>query len=337
MRTVEIQRLAFLKEKQKSEPLNEKEIERLRQLEAKQFGENQKEALTNGRHEQPKSGDTTPTTTGRVDSQGGGEIGGKGSSNERANRNKSNPPTGGVDNTNGGSSRSDGDIGGTSRTKSGEPRGSDDGSHRTSGGDSGSESGDGSETGNIGGSGSQGGAQEVGSQRSINLKPRGDVKPNRKKAANNKNKKNELDSDMIAALLTSGFGLIANASGRRHWEITEDEAESVAVPMGYLIENMTAKQKKMIEKYSNPVMLASAVAGIVVPRIMIDIALMKHGQTKKRGAFVNVDSQREIKVNIGADTQTDIRVGSVSDDGGDTGSDKNASPVNDPIVAGLFK
>lgn len=337
MRQVEIQRMEFLQNKDKTpEGLDEKETERLRQLEAKLFAEQSKGGNKDGGRTSSSAGSDTRTNSGDGDNQDGGKVGRKGTSNERANGDESNSSTPRPSGENDGVNRPSGNRGRGSRTKSVEPRDENGGSGGDSRGDNGEpriDSGD--DAGRVGGSIGERGQEETQTLGTTHLKPKTSVVPKRKKATNKK-KSNELDADMISALLTSGFGLIAKATARPHWEITEDEADSVAEPMEFLIDNMTAKQKKAIEKYSNPIMLASAVAGIVVPRIMIDMALMKQSKRPKEVAS-NVRTENTLEANIDGGSQSNFKLGGVSKDGRDSGSGQVASPVNDSVITGLFK
>jgi hypothetical protein len=166
----------------------------------------------------------------------------------------------------------------------------------------------------------------------VNLKPK-DIKPKRKKAPNKKS--TELDADTLSALIQSGFSLIANVSGRPHWEVSEEEADAVADPLDKILDNLTTKQKKAIEKYSAPVMLAGAIAGIVVPRIMTDLYTAKRKKQGK-GVVTNVRNERTIEADINGGIATDIRIGQNERHEGNPANVQSGTPVNDPIVTGLF-
>jgi hypothetical protein len=336
MRAVEIERLNFLRAKAKTpEGLNEKETERLRGLESKEFTEKSKGGSVNGSIEQSgaDSGKSVKADTRDVDNSTSGKVSRKGARNERADGNESDSIARGTGGASGGPTRPNGNSNRGIGAESDEPRESDSGN---SGADRDNDGADGDRPTGDGSGRSVGDSSEEksGTQRVSNLSPKKDIKP--KKKALTQKKKKEVDADMIGGLLLSGFSLIAKTTGRKHWEITEDEAESVAEPMEYLLDNMTAKQKKAIEKYSNPIMLASAVAGIVVPRLMVDIAMMKVQSTKAKGGAVNVRSERTIETNIDGGIISNFGVGTVQDPRRDTEASKVATPVNDPIVAGLF-
>lgn len=343
MRQTELDRMNFLINKRDSgEQLNDKEHERLDSLLEKQAKENQKqEVKENGRREQQS--DRSTNHPGGDDSQnGGGELR-KGESPQHGNRNKTNRDNGGTDKrisnngnrndvSNDGSPRPIGDISGSSRAESGQSSRESRGDNRGANGGRGrgEQSGINSDSGSRSGSGNHG--QESEAQRVVNLKPK-DIKPKRKKAPGKKS--TELDAETLSALIQSGFSLIANVSGRQHWEVSEEEADAVAEPLDKILDNLTAKQKKAIEKYSAPVMLAGAVAGIVIPRVMTDLYMIKKRKQGK-GVVTNAGHERTIEANINGDITTDIKLGQNERHGGDSANVQSSSPVNDPIVTGLF-
>lgn len=137
-----------------------------------------------------------------------------------------------------------------------------------------------------------GGSDNPGEEKTLirgktsNLIPDTNIKPQRKRKKNqveNPVVNNELD--FIAIVLQSGFSMIANVTNRSYWNITEDEATSVSVPLTKMFDSLDKVQKKKFEKYINPVMLGSAIAGIVVPRVMRD--MKEGGQYGKRKTFGN--------------------------------------------------
>lgn len=112
------------------------------------------------------------------------------------------------------------------------------------------------------------------------LAPKKEIKPRKKKepAAAAGNPIVNSDMDFIAIVLQSGFGMIAAVTARPHWEISEGEAKSVSDPLTKMFNALDKAKKKQLEKYINPIMLGSAVAGIVVPRLMVDMAIAKEAK-----------------------------------------------------------
>lgn len=337
MRTSELDRLNFLiNKKETGEQLSEKEYTRLASLLEKQ----QKEGVINGQRRTENTGDATGNrgdNAGGDNNPNGGEKPRESKSAQYGDGNKTNRNNGGVnklvqnvDNgnngANDGSIRPIGDIGGSNRAKSRKPPrqsgGNDRDDRRT-------------ETGRIDGSaehssGESDENEKINISGVTNVKPK-DIKPKRKKAPSKKT--NELDADVLSALIQSGFSLIAGISSRKHWEVSEEEANTIADPLEKILDNMTAKQKKAIEKYSAPIMLAGAVAGIVVPRVMVDIYLIKN----KKGVVPNVRSEKTIESDIARDVTTNIKIGDTNRPGENSANVSGDSPVNDSVITGLFR
>lgn len=149
------------------------------------------------------------------------------------------------------------------------------------------------------------------------------IKPKRKSS---KKKKDEgLTTDVLGAVIQSGFGLIASVSKRKHWEISNDEAIAVAEPSMKIIDNLTAKQKKVIEKYSAPMMLASAVAGITIPRILTDREYSKYKRTLKKNGGVT-DGKREI-TNISSQNIGGVTADNIGHGGATFIGEKHSTPI----------
>jgi len=330
MRTVEIERLNFLRQKRDNgETLSDKELLRLESLEEKEAAELQKEDKSNG-----PGGNSFNGSDSTGNNRSGREVGSEGPGNQPTNRNQSasiasnsNNPGNGVGGQTGNNARSDRAEG---REVSGQDRGNNRGSEST--GDRGTE---GSSADSGSGRGGASGQETSQLQGTSNLKKPRDVKPNRKSAAPDKKKANsgQLDQETIGALIQSGFSLIANATGHKIWEISEDEALSVAAPTEKLIDQLSAAQKKKIEKYSTPIMLASAVAGIVVPRVMFEMYNRRSGNGKTNKTN---DSAIEVKQVSTGDILPPGAIGGPIENGRNTNDAPLGAPVNDEVISGLF-
>lgn len=330
MRTHEKTRLDFLRRKKETFPLTEAETKRLNQLAALETADN-KEEKNDGRTSGSNSGGnpgnpgTNPSDPPAANIGSGEQVGGESRSPERAERNDTDSDANGISDNTGGEvgdtgrgDRPDRSAGGSDNAAGGRIDGND---GSIGSGEAGGTDGNADRT-NI-----DAGAEKT-SIRVSNLKPKADVKPKRAKAKT-KGKSTDLDADLLSGLLQSGFSLIAAVTKKPHWEITEDEADSVADPLEKVMDNLTAKQKKSLEKYSAPMMLAAAVAGIVIPRAMIDIAQIK----KNKGGVPLVRNQTPIKSSPIESNRADKPTG---ESVGNPVLAPNYAPANDKVIAGLF-
>jgi len=322
------------------------EIERLRVLRTKKdtgavLTARENETLTKLEDLERKEIEKNGINGSRKNSSGSGNQPDQGGSNEQGERNQ--PSTSDPGNTDKvGSPRiepiSD------NRETAGNSGNLDDPNGSNRGENNGCEEFGGSESGIDGGTenrGEEGTGEEEGQRNSKPIilntaAPIQSVKAVRKKAApkekvpvNNPIVNSELD--FIAIILQTGFSTIATVTARDHWAITQDEATSVSTPLAKMFDQLDKVQKKKLEKYINPVMLASAVAGIVIPRLMVDLANSKQG-VKYIGTKteVKVDTNRIITTDDNRTTEAGEQKFNA-----DT-NQTDPSDVNS-IIAGIFK
>lgn len=162
-----------------------------------------------------------------------------------------------------------------------------------------------------------------------------DIAPKRKVGKPQKSKKatgGALDTDSISDILMAGFGLISILSKKDHWQITKDEAESIAAPIETMLASIPAKTKAQIEKLTAPAILGAAIAGVVMPRIIIDMTDRKRG-IPTHGTKTDTGNQSEAK----RDRPRDVIDAPKNDRGAEA---PDAPPSNIPIIsakiAGLF-
>ena len=339
MRTNEAERLKYLlQKKQRGEPLTEKEIERINSLllQARQEREKKEEKQNAGTLDNGTAG--TSRAAG-ISNDPGTSAGNSGETNSKSRPNggtdgepaifdagetdRSSGRAGGQINSGGRSIRdsigSDGTESGTDQRS----RGRNQGSYRT---DTDGEIGD---RGSESGSGDSRTPGEAG--RLSDLIPNPEVTPRRKAGKKPTSKKavgGGTDTDTLSALLMAGFSLIASVTSRPHWVITEDEAEKIASPMETIFADIPAKQKKIIEKYTAPMVLSAAVASVVIPRVMIDIETKKG--SANRGA-----NKRPLEPNGTSPIANPIER-SDSERPNNSRAPQNDIPVIDSKIAGLF-
>lgn len=224
----------------------------------------------------------------------GGNLGEGGSGNSRSNTRSSNSS-----NRNGKDSKSitreagqppiiDLEVGKSDR-ENGKKNRTDIGTSSGSGG--GSEGSDGRSIGSTEGS-SDGNQKEIIPKKSTErLVPKNiDTKKVKSKTAPKKDSGDITDSATLSILIQSGFSIVAGVTKREHWLISEEEGLAIAQPASTMIQKLTSAQRKKISQLAAPVMLGSALASVLLPRIMIDLAMTK-GQ-KQNGIKSSVGDVR---------------------------------------------
>jgi mannitol-specific phosphotransferase system IIBC component len=124
--------------------------------------------------------------------------------------------------------------------------------------------------------------------------------------------------------------MLAGVTRRKHWEIQEDEAVSIAKPASNMIQKLTSKQKQKINQLAAPIMLVSAIASVVVPRLIIDMAMAKETNQNER-------VKKQVSQNLNGDAKQNVdesgNVGIVQTNSNDSTS---VSTTVDSEIAGLF-
>lgn len=164
-----------------------------------------------------------------------------------------------------------------------------------------------------------------------NLKPK-DIKPNKKSGKQKEaSKKNDsiTDADTLSVLLQTGFALIAGITGRRHWNLTEDEAYIIANPASALLSKLTTAQKKKIDQLSAPVLLGSALASVIIPKALIDISMTK-------GMRTYAGNQSKVNSVPSRSVEADYGKSEVVQPTGNTATNAVNAPTNDKSVTQLF-
>lgn len=134
-------------------------------------------------------------------------------------------------------------------------------------------------------------------------------------------------SENLSNILMAGFAMIAGLSNRPHWAITDKEATSISDPLEKVLADMSPKQIEIIDKYSAPVMLGMAVAGVVVPRVMIDLETNK----QKRGTKGTINN-----VKVETESSPNAVGGNASESGGSTPDVGGTRPDASTDFAHLF-
>jgi mannitol-specific phosphotransferase system IIBC component len=134
----------------------------------------------------------------------------------------------------------------------------------------------------------------------------------------------------LAVILQSGFALLAGITGRKHWNIDEQEAQTIATPAATMIQKLTTAQKKKINQLTAPIVLGSAVASVIIPRLMIDLSM-------KGAKNSNVRSQPKIST-VQQETNRELSTESGNiPERTDSNISKTASTTNDREITDLFR
>lgn len=206
----------------------------------------------------------------------------------------------------------------------------------SSGSSRGSEGSSGGHTGNTdngnGSTASSENNEKIVSEKSTVLKKPKDIKPNKAagKAKDGKKDSGDItDPETLSVILQSGFALLAGVIRRKHWNIEEDEALTIATPASTMIQKLTAAQKKKINQLTAPIVLGSAIASVVLPRLMIDLAMSK-------GAKANGNNKREVSEIQYRTSDEAIKQPGVSELKTNTDIPTPASTSNDREITDLF-
>ena len=87
-----------------------------------------------------------------------------------------------------------------------------------------------------------------------------------------KAKENPKDTATIETMVKAVYGIAANRLGPV-WNITDEEAKSIAVPLASIL----ARYEKliMVSQYSDVAMLLMAVGGVTIPRLVVTVQARK--------------------------------------------------------------
>jgi hypothetical protein len=277
-------------------------------------------------------------------SGGTGKSSGEGNGGSKGNGERPSEKTGGksgqVNGDVGGSSSKDGGQGGTdNRGSNGQRGGSNLGNTPSAGGSNRRNTGS-NGTSNTGAAPSNTG--NVGENKivppsvtnGLETKAPKNVRPSRaasaKAGAAKKDTGDITDAETLSVLIQTGFGMLAGVTRRKHWEIQEDEAVSIAKPASNMIQKLTSKQKQKINQLAAPIMLVSAIASVVVPRLIIDMAMAKETNQNER-------VKKQVSQNLNGDAKQNVdesgNVGIVQTNSNDSTS---VSTTVDSEIAGLF-
>lgn len=122
-----------------------------------------------------------------------------------------------------------------------------------------------------------------------------------KKAVEAKPAKNLMElSDNIRILLVSGFAMLAVRTGPV-WEVTEAEADSIAKPLSKIMDK--AGQTETVNKYSDYIMLLTALAVVILPRLLVTKQLKT--MTKPTKEVNTIDRTRPATTEVKRDNYQD--------------------------------
>lgn len=140
------------------------------------------------------------------------------------------------------------------------------------------------------GGGSAGAAEETRLPGLADLKedkiPTPRKRPPRKGTTTGKKADGQMTADMLASLLGVVFNLLAMRLGQ-HWALRQDEAQALAEPITRIMARYDLTKKT--GQYADFIALGVAAAGIMMPKVMIELSKPKKEKPSK-GAIQNVAS-----------------------------------------------
>ena len=99
---------------------------------------------------------------------------------------------------------------------------------------------------------------------------------------------------LVNTLLGVGFGVIASRAGE-HWNVTQDETESIAAPLVKILDRLNITEK--VEKYGDWAALGVALGLVIVPRVMMTVMEEKKNDEKAALAVVAPANDRSNEFN----------------------------------------
>lgn len=115
----------------------------------------------------------------------------------------------------------------------------------------------------------------------------------KKTGTSRKKKKENIDSDQLALLISSLFGVIASRPDMGHWQVSIVEAKTIAEPLSNIL--ASSDTFKDFGKYADHIALIIAATVIIIPRMMITADLSKKKKEVKKAkkeAIENNDRKR---------------------------------------------
>lgn len=83
-----------------------------------------------------------------------------------------------------------------------------------------------------------------------------------------KGKAGDIDDSEMSMFIEGVFSLLGSMLGP-HWFITKDDAEQISVPLVKMLNKQNKKRKDKVNDMMLPMLLMTAIASIVIPRILI--------------------------------------------------------------------
>lgn len=105
-------------------------------------------------------------------------------------------------------------------------------------------------------------------------------KPKKVNKGRGKKKESVLPAEQMDALIVSLSGIVAARPNCQHWQISEQEAHTVSVPLCNILDKYEVFNK--VGEHSDAVALVVAAASIVIPRAMISVAQVKEEKKHAR-------------------------------------------------------
>ena len=136
------------------------------------------------------------------------------------------------------------------------------------------------------GAGTAGKAEEK-SPQVVTVNVPTEKKPKRKPKAKKDTKEQSASPELIRDLIVAGSQMVAMMPDMAHWEISSEEAQTIAAPLVKVIEKNDSL-KKVVEQSDN-IALAVAAMTVFAPRAYITVMQMQEKQKRKkeRAAYEN--------------------------------------------------
>jgi hypothetical protein len=114
----------------------------------------------------------------------------------------------------------------------------------------------------------------------------------------------ELKKDQVAVLIKTTFDILASREGSELWKLSQKECDLIADPLATIL-NKSPMMNGAVSKYGDVIALVVAVATVILPRLMVQLATKKKKEKVKPYVAVNENTREQADRNSGNKGRTD--------------------------------
>jgi hypothetical protein len=114
----------------------------------------------------------------------------------------------------------------------------------------------------------------------------------------------ELKKDQVAVLIKTTFDILASREGSDLWKLSQKECDTIAEPLATIL-NKSPVLNGAVSKYGDVIALVVAVATVILPRLILQLATKKKKEKVKPYVAVNENPREQTDRNSGNKRGTD--------------------------------